>query len=161
MRASPPNFTKARKMPADRNENARPARGRPGKLGGNYASPTPNAILGYAAMHGCQHSRRPNQQTEGPPSHRQPFKKLGRGTFRSLLQRGGHAREGGRQGGSSGLHSRDDRNGNARCNQTVFNRRSARLIVPELTEIASHHLPLRGLESFAQVGRYLTSLVRR
>jgi len=61
--------------------------------------------------------------------------------LRSLLQRGGHAREGSLQAGSSSLHGRYDCNRNTRCNQTVLDSRRSGLVLPELGEILRHHQP--------------------
>ena len=58
-----------------------------------------------------------------------------------LLQSGGHARKGGLQAGSGGLHSRDDRNRNTRGNQTVLDSRRPGLVLPELGEILGHDQP--------------------
>ena len=64
-----------------------------------------------------------------------------------LLQSGRHAREGGLQASSRGLHGRDDCNRDTRCNQTVLDSRRPGLVLPELSEIFGHHSPLWLLRS--------------
>jgi len=79
---------------------------------------------------------------------------------RSLLELRRYARKGRVELRTKPIHNSNDCNGNTGCDQTVFNRRRSRLILPKPDKKLIHDDKPLGVVSRDQAGRYRPFLAR-